>query len=251
MAEEHRHVHDHGGGQDIERPRVLVFFDYACPFCYVDHHRFEALRREIDFEVVLVPFELRPGMDEPIDLAGEGTGHSDRVDEYLERIAEKEGFPFVQPGLLPNTHRAIVLGELARDRGEALHRAVHAAIFEAYFVQGRDIGSDDTLLEIGVEAGLAPEEIEAAWAQGAFDDPVHQFRHLALSLGLDGTPAALICNELLIGSRPAGILRAALKKCDSRLEAAREGVIEDGDSSDDPRVRPSDDFGDASASPKR
>lgn len=119
---------------------------------------------------------------------------------------------------------------------------MHGAIFEAYFGQGRDIGSDGTLLEIGVEA---------AWAQDAFDDRVHQFRHLALSLGLDGTPAALICNELLIGSRPAGVLRAALKKCDSRLEAVREGIIEDGDSPDDPRVRPSDDSGDASASPKR
>ena len=48
------------------RPRVLLFYDYACPFCYVDQFRFERLAREHDVEIVPVaerqlnvpPFEL-------------------------------------------------------------------------------------------------------------------------------------------------------------------------------------------------
>ena len=46
--------------------RVLLFFDYACPFCYVDQFRFAGLAEEHPMELVLVPFELRP------DTAGGG-----------------------------------------------------------------------------------------------------------------------------------------------------------------------------------
>jgi predicted DsbA family dithiol-disulfide isomerase len=222
MAEEHAHEQT-----ALERPRVLVFFDYACPFCYVDQHRFDALEAELDldFDIFLVPFELRPEMsDEGVDLTEAGAGHSQRVDEYLERAAEKEGFPFIQPTLLPSTHRALVLGEVARDLGDAVHRTVHAAIFTAYFGDGKDIGSREVLLGIAGELGIERDELERAWEEGTYDERLHQFRHVAMHLGLDATPAALICNELFIGSRPAGVLREALEKCDSHLEAEREGV---------------------------
>ncbi|MBE0417010.1 MAG: DsbA family protein [Coriobacteriia bacterium] len=223
MAEEHSHEHT-----AFERPRVLVFFDYACPFCYVDQHRFNTLESEldVDFDIFLVPFELRPTMpDEGIELSQDETGHSERVDEYLERAAKKEGFPLSQPSLLPKTHKALVLGEVARDLGDALHRRVHAAIFRAYFGEGKDIGSSEVLLGIAGEFGIEREELEKAWEEGTHDERLHQFRHIALHLGLDATPAALICNELFIGSRPAGVLREALERCDSHLEAERDGVV--------------------------
>ncbi len=50
-----------GAGQQV-RPMVLLFFDYACAFCYVDRFRFERLPREYAAEVVPVPFESRPEM---------------------------------------------------------------------------------------------------------------------------------------------------------------------------------------------
>lgn len=203
-----------------ERPRVLVFFDYACPFCYVDQHRFDSLAGEedLDFDIMLVPFELRPDLP-PAGLAISdiGTGHSERVDEYLMRAAEKEGFTFSQPERLPNTHKALVLGEIGRDLGDALHRSVHAAIFAAYFAEGRDIGSEEVLLEIAGGLGIEADEVRRAWEEGTYDERLHQFRHVALHLGLDATPAALICNELFIGSRPAGVLREALERCDTSL----------------------------------
>ena len=32
-------------------------------------------------------------------------------------------------------------------------------------------------------------------------------------MGIDSTPAALICNELLIGSRPYQVLRDSIDRC--------------------------------------
>lgn len=223
-----------------ERPRVLVFFDYACPFCYVDQHRFDALEEELDFDILLVPFELRPDMSESgKDLSAVGTGHSERVDEYLVRTAEKEGFPFTQPSLLPNTHRALVLGEVARDHGDEMHRDVHAAVFRAYFGEGLDIGDPDVLKGVASDVGIDVDELERAWAERTYDERLHQFRHVAMHLGLDATPAALICNELFIGSRPEGVLREALERCGSQPELAGKGPldpVDDHEGADPERV---------------
>lgn len=165
--------------------------------------------------MVLVPFELRPGMP-PGGFrvsAREVGDHSERVEEHLSRIAARDGFPFVSPSFVPNTHLALALGEYARDLGHEQHQAAHAAIFGAYFAQERDIGSRDVLREVARDLGYESHAVESAWDSGRYDDRLHQFRHLAVGLGLQSTPAALICNELVIGSRPYEVLKEALDRC--------------------------------------
>lgn len=139
--------------------------------------------------------------------------HSDRAKEHLVRVAAKDGFPFVSPGFVPNTHRALALGEFARDRGEDVHRTTHEAIFHAYFAQGRDIGRADVLLEIAGELGLPTAQVARAWEGRLFDGRLHEFFHLGITLGLESTPAALVCNELIIGSRPYEVFRDSAARC--------------------------------------
>lgn len=206
-------------------PRVLLFFDYTCPFCYIDQHRFDRLSAERpDVEFVLVPFELRPDMPEegyPVSELEVG-GQSERVHEHLLRIAEREKIPLQIPPFLPKTHKAHVLAEMARDRGPAIHDTVHRAIFSAYFARGKDIGDAQVLLELAGREGFDRDEVTRAWDEGSFDERLHQFRHVSMHMGLDSTPAALICNELVIGSRPYQVLRDALDRCLVHQEALVE-----------------------------
>jgi predicted DsbA family dithiol-disulfide isomerase len=213
---EHEHAHDTHGGAAEDSPRILLFYDYACPFCYVDQFRFDRLDEEFGgLDVVLIPFELRPDMpEEGYHMSEiEAEGHSNHVEEHLLRVAAKDGIPMQMPPFLPKTHRAIVMAELARDRGAAEHRKMHRAILGAYFAEGLDIGSPEVLLALAREQGLDVAEVEAVWADERYDERVHEFRHVAMGLGLDATPAALICSELLIGSRPYQVLRDSIERC--------------------------------------
>ncbi len=204
-----------GPAGESAAPRVMVFFDYTCPFCYVDQSRLDRLATERDFEMILVPFELRPEMpDEGIAQSElEVTGASEKVHEHLLRIAQHEGIPFVLPPFLPKTHLALTLAEVARDRGHDEHVAMHRAIFDAHFGRGLDIGSREVLIPVALEHGISAVDVTAAWDDDAYAERLHQFRHVALNLGIDATPAAVICNELLIGSRPYEVLRDALDRC--------------------------------------
>jgi predicted DsbA family dithiol-disulfide isomerase len=220
---EHEHENDAQSGHEHghEVPRILVFFDYACPFCYVDQFRFDRLRAEFDdVEMLLMPFELRPDMPaEGLQMSElEAIGSSDRVEEHLLRIAEQDGFPMQSPPFVPHTHKALVIGEMGRERGESAHWAIHHALFGAYFGEGLDIGDEEVLLEIAQSEGYSPEDVRQAWESGLFDEQLDQFRHVGLHLGIDATPAALICNELYIGSRPYKVFKDALQRCIAAAE---------------------------------
>jgi len=195
-------------------PRVLVFFDYACQFCYLDWPRFKRLRAEHGADLFLIPLELRPALPaEGVPVSEIGSGHSDRVLEHMRRMADEGGLTLLHPDFVPNTHLALALGEYARDIGEEVHEAVHEAIFEAYSGRGENIGDIDVLLKVAEAGGLDPADVAAAFDEGRYDDRLHQFYHVALSLGITATPSALICNELLIGSRPYGVLAESLEHC--------------------------------------
>ncbi len=197
-----------------EKPRILVFFDYSCQFCYLDWPRFKRLRAEKGAELVLVPFELHPTLpDEGVPISELGGGHSEKVEAHMQRMAADGGLKLMLAEFVPNTHYALALGECARDNGPQFHEAVHDAIFSAYNGEGRDIGSVEVVLDIAQEQGMDRTDVAAALAEGRYDDRLHQFYHLAQSFGITATPSALICNELFIGSRPYAVLEEALGRC--------------------------------------
>lgn len=172
---------------------------------------------------MLVPFELRPGIPlEGWSAKEHGLEHAEHVDEHLRRVAREGAFPLVLPDHLPNTHLALTLGELARDAGEERHTATHRAIFGARYGRGRDIGSRDVLLDIATSQGFDTRDVERAWDEPSYDQRLGQFRNLARYLGIAATPAALVCNELIIGSRPYQVLTEALDRCMVTPESVAE-----------------------------
>lgn len=212
-ADDHQHGHVAAAEEPVT-PRILVFFDYACPFCYLDWPRFKRMREEHDVELFLVPFELRPGLAAAgVPIEELGGGHSERVEEHMRSMAREGGLELAFPTFMPNTHHALALGEFARDMGPEVHEVVHEAVFAAYNGHAADIGDIDELARVARDCGLDAEEVRSVLSSGGYDERLHQFRHLAMSFGIAATPAALVCNELLIGSRPYAVLEDALRHC--------------------------------------
>ncbi len=159
-----------------------------------------------------MPFELRPDIpDEGISASEHGMGHSERVDAHVRRLAEDEGVPLAFVDHIPKVHKAMLMGELARDVGA--YDAVPGGIFHAYFGEGRDIGDESVLLRVASENGLDGQDVAAVWASGRYEERLHSYHQRGVDLGVDATPSALICNELMIGTRPYGVIRDAVEHC--------------------------------------
>jgi len=152
------------------------------------------------------------------------------VEAYLIKAAEREGLRMAPSDHVPNTRLAMSMAELARDKGGPAHHETHVALFAAHFADGRDIGSRDVLLRIAEEVGLPAEDVQAVWREDRYAERLDGFHHVALSLGVDAVPAALVCNRLLIGSRPYKVLEDQLEEClltPGKAERSAAGTVQD------------------------
>ena len=144
--------------------RIDVVSDVICPWCFIGKRRLaRALeqRSEVAAEIVWHPFQLNPDMP-PEGMAREryiaakfgGGQHADRIYRNVTEVGAAVGIPFhfERIKVTPNTRDAHRLIRHAGEAGSA--EPVVEALFQAYFIEGRNIGDRATLAEVAGEAGL-------------------------------------------------------------------------------------------------
>ena len=112
---------------------------------------------------------------------------------------------------VPNSRRALMVGELARDRG--VLDALHPRLFDAYWARGRDIGDEQVLLEEGSAAGLAEAEIADALQDQTYLERVLAETREAIELGAGGVPAWVVDERLLVpGAQPHEVFTRVMER---------------------------------------
>ena len=142
---------------------IIAYSDYVCPWCYIGLARVERLRREFAVAVDWRPFELHPetprtGARLDGRLGGEARARAFR--DHIGQLAAASGLTLRIPAVIANSHLALEAAEFAREHGG--FEAYHAALFRAYFEQGRDIGDAETLCEVAREAGVDDQGLRQA-----------------------------------------------------------------------------------------
>ena len=203
---------------------VMIWSDFVCPFCNVARERAEFLRREAGARVEWLPFDLHPEYPpEGIPRAELARRYGDHFSDSVRRMNEEAGLVYnPHPERVPNTRRALELGEWARARGS--YDDLHERIMDAYWSEGRDITGWDVLAPIVAEAGLDADEARAEVDAGAFRAPVNASTRVAQEHGIAAVPAFVLDGRLLVsGAQPHDVFRAALAKVSEMREAAEEG----------------------------
>jgi predicted DsbA family dithiol-disulfide isomerase len=134
------------------------------------------------------------------------------LSERLGAMFTDAGLPF-KPDLdkVPNSRLALMLGELARDRG--VHEALHPRLFDAYWARGRDLGDRQVLIAEGSAVGLGEQEVEAALGDPRYGERVAQQTEAAIELGAGGVPAWVIDERLLVpGAQPYEVFDQVLAR---------------------------------------
>src|SRR5690606_29707645 len=105
-------------------------------------------------------------------------------------LMEAVGLAVERPKLMARTRTAHEAAAYAR--GQDGYAAMHAALYAAYWEEGRDIGRIDVLADIGREAGLDPSGLRVALDIDQFTARVEQDEAWAAQLGLSGVPAYVL-----------------------------------------------------------
>ncbi len=152
--------------------RIDVIFDTVCPWCFIGKKRLEAALRQrpsIHADLRWRPFLLNPDMPEDgmpraayLERKFGGPARVARMLGNLRDAGAGAGiaFDFDAIARTPNTLDSHRLVRMAADHGCA--EAVVQALFEAYFLHGRDIGDRDVLQAIGQAHGLDGDAVLAS-----------------------------------------------------------------------------------------
>jgi predicted DsbA family dithiol-disulfide isomerase len=153
---------------------ITIYSDYVCPFCYLGRQsldKYEAQRGR-DLAIEWRPFDLRSqkrGPDGEIDHSvddGKDEAYFDQVRENVARLREQyDAEEMLDIDDIPDevdSYNAQVASLYVDEEYPQTWLAFDEAIFEALWVEGRDIGDPDVLAEIADSVGLDGEEIRDA-----------------------------------------------------------------------------------------
>lgn len=183
-----------------------IFSDTICPWCYVGKRRLAralAARPQPKLAIRWRAFQLNPGMpadgmirERYIDAKFGSSERAKRIYEAVSAVGASEGISFNFEAIkrTPNTilsHRL-----LRKASKEGLQDELLEGMFQAYFVDGRDIGAARVLAEIGESVGL--EKAGAYLASDEGGEEVRAEDSLARRQGINGVPCFIFNYRFLL-----------------------------------------------------
>jgi predicted DsbA family dithiol-disulfide isomerase len=168
--------------------------------------RIDRLCREYDVELQWVHFPLHP------ETPAEGRALDDLfpgrdLDAMYERmkgLMEEQGLPYGRRTHTYNSRLAQELGRWAdtQEGGEALHDA----LYRAYFVDARNVGDTEVLLDVVEAVGLDRDEARTVLHERRFEEAVDQDWERSRAYGITGVPTFVAAGRGAVGAQPYEVL---------------------------------------------
>lgn len=205
--------------------KIEIWSDVMCPFCYIGKRNFETALEQFSnkngIEVEWKSFQLDPSLPEVQDsnytdylMVSKGLGRP-QVEGMLNNVtqmAKGVGLEYdFDRAVMVNSFKAHRVLQLAKTRG--LGDAAEERLFRAFFTEGRNIADDDTLLELGKEAGLNETEIRSSLSDERYSDMVRQDIQEARAIGVTGVPFFVFNRKYAVsGAQPPRAFLQTLEK---------------------------------------
>jgi predicted DsbA family dithiol-disulfide isomerase len=193
--------------------KVIAYSDYICPFCYIGYHRIEQLKKKYDLDVEWRPFEIHPETPKEGALTDElpfPEGYLEAAFANVKRLADEDGIPLKFSDKLSNSHLALSISEFARKKGK--FDEFHELVLDAYWLQGKDIGDKELLLDLAESIGLNKKQVEAYLETDEPRNVLQKSLKEIRSHGINGVPAFIIDDKLIFGAQPYEVFDRVIKK---------------------------------------
>ena len=204
--------------------KVEIWSDFACPFCYIGKRQFEKALNEFSnksaVQVVWKSFQLDPTMKyEPgktmeamlAEKKGISVEEAKRLTGHVTKAAKQVDLAYnLDKAILTNTLLAHQLSHFAAKHN--LQDEAEEALFKAYFIEGRNIGDIQTLVDIAVGLGLPEKQTRAVLETKSYVHEVKKDIEAANELGIRGVPFFVIGEKYAVsGAQPATLFKEALE----------------------------------------
>jgi predicted DsbA family dithiol-disulfide isomerase len=193
----------------MSNPIMLeVFSDYVCPWCYLGDNRVKKLKENYDINVKLIHFPLHPDTPQEgralMDLFSCGPEEIQIKNMRMHGIMEADGLPFKDRSHTYNSRLAQEVGLWADTQPDG--EKIHDKFYEAYFVDRRNIGNADVILDVVKSVGLDETAAKAVIDDRSYKDAVDADWAKSHSYGVTGVPTFVSDGQGVVGAQPYEVL---------------------------------------------
>jgi len=153
-----------------------------------------------------IPFERVPP---PCELTDPDDPAWRRALGVAEEVAGSLGISLSHPWIVPWTRKAHELALHAAQLG--VGEEIHSGLFDAFFIEGLDIGRIDVLQELASRHGLDPTETKATLDTDRYTERIEALRRGARATGVTRVPTLIRKGARLEGFHNAHDLRTFLQ----------------------------------------
>ena len=190
---------------------VVVFADFVCPYSFIAQEQVDQLMREYDVNVMWKPYWLHPEVPVEGKVMEGGDPERRRAHQaWLKEMAPVMAARMKSPGKLQFSFFAFEAMEFAEERGKAL--PFKTAVFDALWVEGKDIALVSTLQEAGAKAGLDAEELGRALHDRTYTQRAAEAVVAARDLGIHQTPTMILGRTKIVGWHYYEVMQTVLEK---------------------------------------
>ena len=194
------------------KPKLLVtvFSDYICPFCYIGYLRLVKLRDEYDLKINWRFIEIHPDNPpegRPLSELGYPPVQWRQMMENLRAMAAEEGVELAERTFTTNSRKALLLAEAAKEQGLEIFYRLNDRLYEAYFIEQRNLGDPSVLRTIAAEVGIDDTLVDKAWSEPQYHEKLRTNLREAARLGINGTPTFVIGARVASGAISVSSLR--------------------------------------------
>ena len=189
---------------------VDFYFDFSSPYGYMASTQIEALAGELGREVHWRPILLGPMFKAmgsapltEIPLKGDYARHD------FARSALLSGIAYTHPDKFPIGTVAAARAVLYMQQQDPIQAVdLIKALYAAYFVEGRDIGDAQVVLDVAQARGLDRAALAQGIAQESIKNQLKEQVQQAMARGVFGSPFVIIDGEPFWGFDRFGHIRA-------------------------------------------
>jgi len=205
---------------------IEIYSDIICPFCYIGKTKFEKALAQFEdkenVEIIWRAYQLNPdiktdpsttSLEHFCKIKGITPDEGKNMYDNVIRIAQENSLLFNLYDAVPvNTFRAHQFSAFAKSKG--IQNEVEAALFAAYFTEGKNIDAIATFIEIGQKYSLPATDIEAVFKNNLFVDEVDADIEKAHEFGINAVPFFIFDNKYAVkGAQSTAHFLEVLKKC--------------------------------------
>ena len=225
--------------------KINIWSDIRCPFCFVGKRKFEKALEKFphaeQLEIIWHSFQLDPNLVTQTDInpyeyfakaKGITVERAKAMHSGAEMAGKEAGIDFnFDDSKVANSFKGHLMIQLSKTKN--LVNEMEEALFEAQFLDEKNIDNEETLINIAKSIGFSEEEAKNALQSDELAYLVKQDMQLAAQLGIKAVPFFVINDKYGIsGAQQPELFLEALEKTWTEFSNGDKGLqlINSGDS---------------------